>query len=257
MGRRKLEQPDHVSEAIQQLLPYDNNLPGSTSHWRLQQKCHNEHTSDMRNREVLKDGFAGFYEHVEPVDRIGDTVRRHPPHQEYGVESSWRPCFRIVKNEVKPLLRRGKRALLPNVAMSEDQIPRGKKHVPPPVDQLGDEMELFQRRRRARDSEGNPVAEKMSDMNASPAPTGRGRVDTLEKRRNGLPQVRTGDKNVSAVEYSAEYAAAMAPAMPKLNYAKVQAPIVLVDQWARRENARVHQQDIQSVRNLPAYADDD
>ena len=255
MGRRRIEEPTSVPDALKQLDPYINEVERSKPRWGLQQKAHNQYTKEMKERETLKDGFAGFYAQPEPVGcRVGDTVRRRGNQPEYGKESEWKPCFRLVKYEVKPPRRYGKKALEPISAKSEDEIPRGKKHVPPPGgDQLGGEMELFQTKHRTLDEHGKAVAERVTDLSSTdPAKgTGRARIDTIEKRRNGIPMKTIGDKPVSAVEYSAEYAAAMSPAMPKLNYQRVIAPPVVVDQWAMRERVRQHDADIHAVRTLP------
>jgi hypothetical protein len=223
--------------------------------WALQRKYRNEHDDAMQERHTLKDGFSGFYSHSEPVLKIGDTVKRHI-HRPDGQEAPWRPSCRTLEPMEHPPRAYGKRNVpAPGEHQQQelDDLPRGRRRVVPPRDQLQEEVPMFQLKHTVRDAEtGKRVADRIADADAPEKPRGPKLVAPGD-RRNGVGQATLGDKPYAAVEITSEYMTNRDPARPRLNVEPVRSQLPPVDRWARKEDRRVRDLDIHQVRSLPNY----
>lgn len=269
MGRRKILEADHVGAVLIQQHNGDADIPGNVPRWDLQHKTRNAHDEYMRQRTTLRDdGFAEFYGQNDPVLQIGDTIRRHltrPP----GSEVPWRPCFRVATRQQHVPKCQGKRYIEPGdfngrpLNEEEGDIPRGKRHVPPPVDNFArGATELLDipkplRHRVIDEATGKARSELTTvDLPADhlASPRGPKLVPDGAARRNRLPQVRAGDKLYSVVEFSPEFAATATAGLPRLCTVDKAATVVRVtNTWAEKDRAQRRQHDINEVRSLPKY----
>lgn len=252
MPTRLIPQHESIGELLKQ-PEASQEIVGSRPRWALQSKYRDHNDSAMQEKHVLKDGFAAFYSSTEPVVRIGDTVRRHL-YRPDGQEAAWRPSCRPVEPVQQPPKAYGKRYVqAPGANHQEeiDDLPRGRRRVAPPPDQLPEESPMFQLKHSVRDAEtGQRVAEKMSDLNEREKPRGP-KLVASETRRNGLGQSSAGDKPYNALEVSPEYMATRNPARPRVE--PLQPRLPPIDQWARKEAGRQLQSEINEVRSLPKF----
>lgn len=235
-----LQQPETSQEIV-------NNKP----RWAIQQKKRDHVDQAMAEKHMLREGFSGFYSQTEPVVKIGDTVRRHLTRRD-GEEAPWRPSCKPIEPVTHAPRGYGKRYVeAPGAGHHEevDDLPRGKRRVAPPPDQLPAEAPMFQLKHSVRDPETNQrVADRMSEEVVK----ARGpKSIPSDTRRNGVGQATSGDKPYAAVEVSEEYMASRNPARPRVE--PVQAKLPPIDRWAAKETVRMRQSDIDNVRSLPNY----
>eukprot|EP00672_Neobodo_designis_P018869 CAMPEP_0174846266 /NCGR_PEP_ID=MMETSP1114-20130205/12213_1 /TAXON_ID=312471 /ORGANISM="Neobodo designis, Strain CCAP 1951/1" /LENGTH=254 /DNA_ID=CAMNT_0016080529 /DNA_START=24 /DNA_END=788 /DNA_ORIENTATION=+ len=254
MPTRLIPQTESMGTLLQQPETAQS-IHGQHPRWGLQRKQRGPHEQAMADKHVLREGFSGFYGNTESVVKIGDTVRKHITRPD-GQEAPWRPSCRPLEPTVPPPKAYGKRSVAaPGAGHHEevDDLPRGKRRVAPPQDQLPGEAPMFQLKHSVRDpASGQRVADKVSDMSQKEKPRAPKSV-AEDSRRNGIGQATPGDKPYAAVEVTSEYASNRNPARPRLNVEPVQTRLPPIDRWAAQEQARVRQSDIDQVRSLPTY----
>lgn len=256
---RKIECPSTIGSVLIQPDSTNQFVPGSRPSWKLQHKARNEHDDNMREASLLKNGFGEFYSQTAPSQKLADTAKRHLT-QDAGKEETWRPCYKAVPQPAREPRAFGKRFIEPPAARQDDDVPRGKKHVPPPSDSLGEEMAMFQSRRRVRnETTGVARAEEVTDINTAEPASLEGRRHLRQGSRNGLPQLSNGDKMYSHVQFSPEYLAMSNPARARLGLEKPATRVEIANTWVVKDRQMQYQRDVSEVRALPNFGgvDDD
>lgn len=256
---RLIPQCDNMSDLLAQ--PYPASAPqswsGARPQWSLQGKHRNQHDRIAEEKSTITKGWDSFFapgtEGEAGGFRVGDTSRRHLT-RPGATETAWKPCFKLVAPQPHSGHAFGKKAVPPPQLSKYPEltdIPQGKKHIQPPVDQLPQEMPLFQLRHKVRDQDGSSlVAQRIADPNVTEPPRGP-RLVPMADRRNGVPVTSGGDKPYSAVELSMEYAASMGSTRPRLGLEKIAPEKRPMDQWAAKQRVINRSLDVARVRALP------
>lgn len=263
--------------------------------WGLPRRGRNEEYHNAKGREGLSKGFAGFYgsEDKEASTRdghlthkqntiVGDTARRHFE-QKPSEEQKWIKGFKTTFPDILPPKPRGKKPVAPvdtRPPFEEiSDIPRGKKHVKQPQDQLsgggvpvaaepsgnashnGNKSEFSRKRLVMDESKGVPVAWKgppffapsEADETLFEGLRNRTVQRTEAQKRNGIPCKVPGDLPYKNVEQAPNYVQSINPTNSKCGYEKAPKPFVFNDKFSIKEGTMRRAQEISDVRQLPNY----
>jgi hypothetical protein len=211
----------------------------------------------MKGQEALREGFASFLSETETSDRIGDNVRKHfvvPS----GVEQQWRSCVHAVpavEHAPKAFGKKFGHDSPTGVGVEFHDIPRGMKHVPPPVDRLPDEMPVFQHSRgRVINQDGINLFNAQSIPSESTGPGHAQRRHGRDGDRNGIPVKNAGDHNIAAVELSPLFFSQ--GNKHRMDLEPPAKPMPRQNLFAAKEAQMALQKDRADVATLPKYPKD-
>ena len=238
--------------------------PGSAPRWALPSKHRNQFDRIAQEKATVTQGWPSFYAaadgNPDAEFRVGDTSRRHLV-RPGATEATWKPCFKLVARGDHPLRSYGNKAVEPpqNRRREHEEvgdIPQGKKHISPPLDQLPKEMNMFQLKHKVRVGDGSLANQRMSDPSVADPPRGP-KLVPMADRRNGVPVGALGDKPYSAVEVSPEYLGSMGSSKPRLGLDKIAADARPADAWLAKQKVLSRHQDVACVRALPDIGGND
>lgn len=193
------------SDYVQQYSDHATLGTSNQTGHHIQTRGRRENYQSMRGQEALRDGFASFLSETEANEKIGDSARKHF-YVPCAVESQWRSSVHAVPavdHVPKAFGKRFGHAPPSGTGVEYHDIPRGMKHVSPPLEKLPDEMPLFQHPRgRVINQDGINLFNAQSLEGDSTDPGHAQRKHGRSGERNGVPVKNPGDHNVAAVELS-------------------------------------------------------
>mmetsp|Transcript_54732 Transcript_54732/g.62909 ORF Transcript_54732/g.62909 Transcript_54732/m.62909 type:complete len:289 (+) Transcript_54732:22-888(+) len=232
---------------------------GNSNHtgYHVQARGRRENYQAMKGQEALRDGFATFLSETEANEQIGDSTKKHF-YVPCAVESQWRSCVHAVpavEHVPKLLGKRFGHAPPTGTGVEFHDIPRGMKHVTPPLEKLPNEMPLFQHPRgRVINTDGINLFNAQSIPSETVSPTHAQRRHGRDGDRNGVPMKNPGDHNIAAVELSPLFFSQ--GQKHRLDLEPQSKPMPRQNLFVAKEASAALSKDRQDVANLPKYPKD-